>query len=76
MLQTVATIRSLILAFGALALIAAVLADDWQLVVRAFRNAPQFQPLPLAVQARVTISDRRPRVVKVSSQSAPQRAAA
>jgi hypothetical protein len=76
MLQTVATISSLILAIGALALIAAVLANDWQMVVRAFRNAPQFQPLPLAVQARVTISDRRARVVGVSSQSVPQRAAA
>ena len=76
MLQTVATISSLILAIGALALIATVLADDWQMVVRAFRNAPQFQPLPLAIQARVAISDRRARVVQVSSQSAPQRAAA
>lgn len=76
MLQTVATISSLILAIGALALIAAVLANDWQMVVRAFRNAPQFQPLPLAVQARVTIGDRRARVVRVSSQSVPQRAVA
>jgi hypothetical protein len=76
MLQTVATISSLILAIGALALMAALLADDWQMVVRAFRNAPQFQPLPLAVHARVTISDRRARVVRVSSQSVPQRAAA
>ncbi len=49
MLQTVATISSLILAIGALALMAALLAEDWQMVVRAFRNAPQFQPLPLAV---------------------------
>jgi len=76
MLQTVATISSLILAIGALALIAAVLADDWQMVVRAFRNAPQYQPLPLTVQARVTTGDRRARVVKVRSQSAPQRAVA
>ena len=76
MLQTVATITSLTLAVGALALIIALLADDWQMVVRAIRNARQFQPLPLAVQARVTISDRRARVLRVSSQSAPQRAAA
>ncbi len=76
MLQTVATISSLILAIGALALIAALLANDWHMVVRAFRNAPQFQPLPLAVQARVTIGDRRARVVGIRAQSAPQRAAA
>jgi hypothetical protein len=67
---------SLILAGGALALIANILVEDWRMVVRAFRNAPQFQPLPIAIQARVTISDRRARVIGISSQSIPQRAAA
>ena len=76
MLHSVATMGSLILAIGALALIANILAEDWQMVVRAFRNAPQFQPLPIAIQARVTISDRRARVIGISSQSIPQRAAA
>jgi hypothetical protein len=33
---------SLILAGGALALIANILVEDWRMVVRAFRNAPQF----------------------------------
>jgi hypothetical protein len=67
---------SLILAGGALALIANILVEDWRMVMRAFRNAPQFQPLPIAIQARVTISDRRARVIGISSQSIPQRAAA
>ena len=76
MLHTVATMGSLILAVGALALIANILVEDWQMVVRAFRNAPQFQPLPIVIQARVTISDRRARVIGISSQSIPRRAVA
>ena len=76
MLQNVATIISTSLAMGALALIAYILADDWRSVVRALRNVRQYQPLPLAVHPRVTIGDRRARVVRVSSQSAPRRAVA
>ena len=76
MLQTVATIMSAILALGALALIVGILADDWRSVVCALRNVRDDQPLSRAVQPRVAAQDRRARVVRVSSQSAPRRAAA
>jgi hypothetical protein len=76
MLQNVATIISTILAVGALSLVASMVADDWRSVVRALRNIREYQPLPLPVQPRVTIGERRARVVRVSSQSSPQRAAA
>ena len=76
MLQNVATIVSITLALGALALIAHILADDWRSVVRALRNTRDYQPLPLAVKPRLTIGDRRARVVGIRSQSAPRRAVA
>ena len=76
MLQNVATIISIVLAIGALSLIAGMVKDDWRSVMRALRNIRQYQPLPLPVQPRVTVGERRARVVRVSSQSSPQRAAA
>jgi len=76
MLQNVATIISIVLAVGALSLIAGMVKDDWRSVMRALRNIRQYQPLPLPVQPRVTVGVRRARVVRVSSQSSPQRAAA
>lgn len=76
MLQNFATVISTMLALGALALIAGMLADDWRSVVRALRNAPDHQPLPPQALSRATEVGRRARVVRVSSQSAPRRAAA
>ena len=76
MLQNVATIISIVLAVGALSLIAGMVKDDWRSVMRALRNIRQYQPLPLPVQPRVTVGERHARVVRVSSQSSPQRAAA
>ena len=76
MLQNVATIISIVLAVGALSLIAGMVKDDWRSVMRALRNIRQYQPLPLPVQPRMTVGERRARVVRVSSQSSPQRAAA
>ena len=76
MMQSVATIVSSMVAMGALALIVSLLAQDWRMVMRAIRNSRQFHPLPLPVQARVTLHDRRARVISVRSQSVPQRAAA
>ena len=76
MMQSVAAIVSSMLAMGALALIVSLLAQDWRMVMRALRNRRQFHPLPLPVQARVTLHDRRARVISVRSQSVPQRAAA
>jgi hypothetical protein len=76
MMQIVATVVSSVLAIGALALIVSLLAQDWRMVMRAIRNNRQFLPLPLPVQARVTLHDRRAHVISVRSQSVPQRAAA
>ena len=76
MMQRVAAIVSSMLAMGALALIVSLLAQDWRTVMRALRNSRQFHPLPLPVQARGTLHDRRACVISVRSQSVPQRAAA
>ena len=76
MMQGIAVIVSSLLAMGALALIVSMLVRDWRLVMRALRNNCHFYPLALPVQARVTLHDRRARVISVRSQSFPQRAAA
>jgi len=76
MMQNVATMVSSLLAMGALALTVSLLVRDWRLVMRALRNSRQFHPLPLPIQARVTLHDRRARVISVRSQSVPQHAAA
>lgn len=76
MLQGVATFISSMIALGGLALIVSFLMQDWRMIVRALRNDRQFHLLPLPVQARVTLHDRRARVISVRSQSVPQRAAA
>jgi len=76
MLQGVATFVSSVVALGGLALIVSFLARDWRMIVRALRNDRQFHPLPLPVQARVTLHDRRARVISVRSQSVPRHAAA
>jgi len=76
MMQDFAVIVSSLLAMGALALIVGLLVRDWGLAMRALRNVRQFHPLSLPIQARVTLHDRRARVISVRSQSSPQRAAA
>lgn len=75
MVQSVATLASLLIAAGALALIAGVLADDWNAVLHALRGRTLFALKPIPLCSRGS-SDRRAHVVRVSSQSAPQRAAA
>ena len=76
MMQDFAVIVSSLLAMGALALIVSLLIGDRRMIMRALRNDRQFHPLPLPIQARVTLHDRRARVISVRSQSSPQRAAA
>lgn len=76
MLQIFGILVSSMLAVGALGLIVSLLAQDWRMVMRAFRNNRQFHPLPLPMQARITLHDRRARVISVRSQSVPQRVAA
>ena len=76
MLQSVATLISLLIMSGALALIVAALADDWKTIVRALGLRRPFEIAPLPYRARAFSGDRRAYVVRVSSQSVPQRAAA
>ena len=76
MLHGVATLVSSIIALGALALIVSLVSRDWRTIMRALRNSRQFHPLPLPVQARVTLHDRRACVISVRSQSVPRHAAA
>ena len=75
MLQSVATLISVFIAIGMVAVIAAILSDDWAAVARAlgWRTAPRVA----AFHPRSRVDGRaRVRVVRVSSQSAPMRAAA
>jgi len=75
MLQTVATIISLLLAFGATAIIWASIADDWEALCSALgRTSPtRGSALPPHVHARPT---RPARVVRINSRAVPLRAAA
>ncbi len=76
MLQSVATLLSLLIATGTVALIAATLTDEWRTILRAVRNGGELGLLPLPAQGRATAHVQRARIVRVRSQSAPQRAAA
>ena len=75
MLQSVATLISVFIAIGMVAVIAAILADDWAAVARAFGRGVEVRPTAFHRHSR---SDGRAtaRVVRISSQSAPMRAAA
>ena len=74
MLQYAATLISCVIATGALALIAAILIDDWAAVVRALRGGHSTASLNLPV-SRV---DTQPQVrnVPLNRQFAPKLAAA
>lgn len=74
MLQTVATIISLLLAFGAVAIIAASIADDWDRMLNALGLSTD-NAAPALPQARARIA-RRARVLRVRPQAASLRAAA
>lgn len=73
MLQTVATLISTLIASGALALIVGVIADDWKVVRRVIglRSMDTIRSAPARSRP-----DRQARVVRVSAQSVPLRAAA
>jgi hypothetical protein len=75
MLQSVATLISLFLATGMMAVIAAVLADDWLAVTRALAGRTSTVDMA-TVRASRSSGCRRARVLRVRSQSAPLRAAA
>jgi hypothetical protein len=75
MLQTVATIGFVALAAGALALIVGVVSEDWRTILRALAARRPLEIAPLPRRTRLA-TDRRARVVGVSSQSVPRHAAA
>ncbi len=70
--QSVATLASLIIAGAMMAVIIGVIADDWVNVVRALALGREIGPLDIAAAP----AGRRARVVRVSPQSVPLRAAA
>jgi hypothetical protein len=75
MLQSVATLISVFIAVGMVAVISAILADDWVAVARALGRRAQPRPAIFPAQSRAD-GRAKVRVVRVSSQSAPMRAAA
>ena len=75
MLQTVATIISLLLAFGAVAIIWASIADDWEALRAALGIVPAQNEAPLPPHVRAKAA-RRARVLRVSPRTVPQRVAA
>ena len=75
MLQTVATMVSLLLAIGAVAIIAASIAEDRDAMLRALGFAPAGAAPILPPQAPARLA-RRARVLRVRPQAASLRAAA
>jgi len=75
MLQTVATIISLLLALGAVAIIAASIADDWEAMMNALGLSPAPGSVPSLPQARARLA-RRVHVLRVKPQAVSLRAAA
>jgi hypothetical protein len=73
MLQSIATLVSLAIASGMLALIAGILMEDWRTVTRALGMR---RPLPGLPRPARTIGDRPAQVIHVSWQLTPRRAAA
>ena len=75
MLQYVATAASCMIVVGTLALIVGFLAEDWEKVKATLSVRRPGGPIPPPAPRRHA-ADRRPRVVRVSPQSAPRHAAA
>jgi hypothetical protein len=73
MLQMVTTLGSLLLAAGMLAVIAAILLDDWQAIRAALGLRRSRDALAMRSQPRQA---RRARIVSLRPQSAPRRVAA
>lgn len=76
MVQTVATLISLLLGASALTVIGFSVADDWDGLARAlgFRNASTTPPLP--PRTRQLAPARRARFVRLPAEASPLRAAA
>lgn len=76
MVQTVATLISLLLGISGLAAIVLSLAEEWDAVKRAFlRNGRSTTP-PLPPRTRQLAPARRARIVRITPEASPWRAAA
>jgi len=75
MLQTVATLVSLLLAFGAVAIIATSIADDWHAMLNALGLSPTARIASSLPQTQSRLA-RRARVLRVRPQAMSLRAAA
>lgn len=75
MLQSVATLSSVLIMSAMVAIIVAMLADDWRAITAAL-GVKQAMTADLLPAAARTSGHRRARVVRIRSQSAPLRAAA
>jgi hypothetical protein len=76
MVQTVATLVSLLIGFSALAVIAFSLAEDWSAFKRALGLGAVSTTPPLPPRTRQIISARRARIVRLSVDSQAWRRAA
>ena len=75
MVQTVATMISLLIAVGATAVMAASIAEDWTALHRALAPAAA-RGRALPPRTRQLVPARRARIVRISVPSSPLRAAA
>lgn len=75
MVQTVATMISLLLTIGAIGVIAASIAEDWAALQRALVPATSRVPV-LPPRTRQLEPARRARIVRFTAPSSPLRAAA
>lgn len=76
MLQTVATLLSLLLAGGALAVIVASLADEWTALRHALAGQQAGLVPALPARTRQVKSARRARFVRINPEALMRRAAA
>lgn len=76
MLQTVATLFSLLFASGAMAIIVASVADDWVALRRALAGHDAAFASALPARTRQLKPARRARMIRFSPEAVPQRAVA
>lgn len=76
MLQTVATMISMMMAGGGALVIAVSLAEEWEAMHRAMLGGSAVQPGRLPARTRRIASPRRARMVRFTPETAPSRAVA
>lgn len=76
MVQTVATLISLLLTASALVVIGFSVADDWETLKSALGFGHSSMTPPLPPRTRQVAPARRARMIRMSAESSPLRAAA